>query len=163
MTAAWWHSSNDGSTGAYYSSEGGRMVVLRLVATVIVAGLVAAAAPQPADEPVLRMPSIPEWKILHKVEPEYPSAALQHRIQGTVRFNAIIGKDGHIERLRLMSGHPLLARAAREAAQHWIYRSTLLNDKPVRVITQIEIHFQLDAYGKPLKNDNRESNPIAAR
>lgn len=128
------------------------MAVLRLIATLIVAYLVAAGAPQPADEPVLRTPSMPEWKLLYKIDPDYPSAALQHRIQGTVRFSAIIGKDGHIERLRLISGHPLLVRAAREAAQQWIYRPTLLGDKPVRVITQIEVHFQLDPYGKPLKN-----------
>jgi periplasmic protein TonB len=134
------------------------MVAFRFLATLIVAGLVAAAAPQVTDEPVLRTPSMPEWKLLHRVDPEYPSAALQHRIQGTVRFSASIGKDGHIERLRLISGHPLLVRAAREAAQQWIYRPTLLGNKPVRVMTEIEIHFQLDPYGKPLKKENPDSN-----
>jgi protein TonB len=127
------------------------MIALRFLSTLIVTGLVAAAAPQTTDEPVLRTPSMPEWKLLHGVDPEYPSAALQYRIQGTVRFSASIGKDGHIERLRLISGHPLLVRAAREAAQQWIYRPTLLGNKPVRVMTEIEIHFQLDPYGKPLR------------
>lgn len=134
------------------------MVVFRFLATLIVAGLVATAAPQATGEPVLRTPSIPEWKLLHKVDPEYPSAALQHRIQGTVRFSASIGKDGHVERLRLISGHPLLVRAAREAAQQWIYRPTLFGDKPVRVMTRIEIHFQLDPYGRPLRNDHPDSS-----
>ena len=124
----------------------------------LVASVVAAAAPQPAEEPLLRTPSIPEWKLLRKVDPQYPSTALQHRIQGIVRFNATIGKDGHIERLRLVSGHPLLVRAAREAVQQWIYRPTVLGGRPVRVITQIEVPFQLDSYGKPLKNDNRDLN-----
>jgi periplasmic protein TonB len=91
---------------------------------------------------------MPEGKLLHKVDPEYPPAALQHRIHGIVRFNAIIGKDGHIERLRLIDGHPLLVRAAREAVQQWIYRPTLLGDKPVRVITQIAVPFELNPYGK---------------
>jgi len=94
-----------------------------------------------------------EWKLLHKVDPEYPSAALRGRIQGIVRFTAIIGKDGHIERLRLISGHPLLVRAARKAAEQWVYRPTLLSDKPVRVITEIYVYFQLDPYGNPRKND----------
>jgi protein TonB len=94
------------------------------------------------------MPLMPERKLLHKVDPEYPPAALQHRIQGTVRFNAIIGKDGHIERLRLIDGHPLLVRSARQAVQQWIYRPALLGDKPVRVITQIDVPFQLDHFGK---------------
>jgi hypothetical protein len=52
----------------------------------------------------------------------------------------------------------LLVRAAREAAQQWIYRPTLFGDKPVRVMTQIEIHFQLDPYGEALKNDNPDSH-----
>jgi protein TonB len=134
------------------------MAVLRLVALVFVAGLAVAAAPQAADEQVLRTPSMPEWKLLHKVDPEYPSAALQYRIQGTVRFNAVIGKDGHIERLRLISGHPLLVRAAREAARQWIYRPTLLGDKPLRVITHIEVQFQLVPSGNPLKHNNRNPN-----
>lgn len=134
------------------------MVAFRFLATLIVGGLVAAAAPQATDEPVLRTPSMPESKLLHRVDPEYPSAALQHRVQGTVRFSASIGNDGHIERLRLISGHPLLVRAAREAAQQWIYRPTLLGNKPVRVMTEIEIHFQLDAYGKPLKKARPDSN-----
>jgi periplasmic protein TonB len=125
------------------------MAVLRLVATVFVAGLVVAAAPQPADEPMLRIPLMPEDQLLHRVDPEYPAAAVQHRIQGTVRFNAIIGKDGPIERLRLIDGHPLLVRAAKEAVRQWIYRPTLLGDKPVRVTTEIDVHFQLDPYGKP--------------
>ena len=64
------------------------------------------AAPQEADEPVLRTPSMPEDSLVHKVEPGYPRAALLYRIQGTVRFSAIIGKDGRIEHLRLLDGHP---------------------------------------------------------
>lgn len=138
------------------------MGVLRSAAMVVVAGLIAATAPQAADEQMLRTPLMPEWKLLHKIDPDYPAAALQHRIQGTVRFNAIIGKDGHIERLHLISGHPLLARAAREAAQQWIYRPTLLGDKSVRVITQIEVQFQLDQYGKPLKNASGASKRDSA-
>jgi TonB family protein len=134
------------------------MVPFRFLATLILAGLVAPAAPQVTDEPVLRTPSMPEWKLLHRVDPEYPSAALQHRIQGTVRFSAGIGKDGHIERLRLISGHPLLVQAAREAAQQWIYRPTLLGNKPVRVTTEIDIHFTLDPSGQPLKKDKPDSN-----
>ena len=100
------------------------------------------------DEPVLRAPSL-ESQLLHTVEPEYPSAALQRRIQVTVRFNAIVGKDGRVEALRLVSGHPLLVRAAREAARQWIYRPSLLDGKPVRVITQIDVVFQLGFHEKP--------------
>jgi protein TonB len=129
------------------------MAILRLTATVIVLGLVFAAASQAAEE-VLRAPSM---EPLQKIDPKYPSAALRYHIQGTVRLEALVGKDGHIERLRLVSGHPLLVRAAKEAALRWVYRPTLLRGKPVRVITVIEIQFQLDSHGNPLKKDNPKS------
>jgi protein TonB len=125
------------------------MAILRLTAMVIALGLVFAAASQAAEE-VLRAPSM---EPLQKVDPAYPSAALRYRIQGTVRLEALVGKDGHIERLRLLSGHPLLVRAAKEAALRWVYRPTLLRGKPVRAVTVIEVQFQLDSHGNPLKKD----------
>ena len=136
------------------------MTFLRFVAAGCLLCVGVAAAPRPSDETVVRTPSMPESKLLRKVDPEYPSVALQNRIQGTVRFNAMIGKDGHVEYLRLLSGHPLLVRAAQKAVQQWIYRPTLLGDQPVRVITIIEVHFQLDVYGNPLKTPSEK--PIHA-
>ncbi len=127
------------------------MPVLRFAAALMVS-LVAATAPQAAEEPILRTPSIPEWKLLHKVDPGYPATARRQRIQGVVRFTATIGKNGHMQRLRLISGHPLLVRAAREAVQQWIYRPTLLDGRPVRVITQIEVPFVLGPSGNPSKD-----------
>jgi TonB family protein len=107
------------------------------------------AAPR-ADENTVRVPSMPEWKLLHRVAPVYPAAALESHIQGTVRFTAVIGKDGRIESLNLVSGHPLLVSAARDAVQQWIYRPTERAGRPVRVITSIGVGFWLDAYGRPL-------------
>jgi hypothetical protein len=72
---------------------------------------------QPDREQVVRKRSMPEWELLYKVVPEYPAAAVRRRIQGIVRFAAILGKDGHVERLSLISGHPLLVDAARKAAR----------------------------------------------
>jgi TonB family protein len=126
--------------------------VLKLPALTMILGLVAAAAPQATSEQFLRMPSMPEEKLLHKVDPEYPVAAQRHRIQGVVRFTVIIGEDGHIEQMLLISGHPLLVRAARDAAQQWIYAPTLKGGKPVRVIARIEVQFLLDPNGLPLKH-----------
>lgn len=135
------------------------MIVLRLAVLIPAIGLFAAAAFQAGAEHVLRMRSIPEWQILHKVDPEYPAAALRNRIQGTVLFAAVIGKDGRIERLRLVSGHPLLRRAAQEAVQQWVYRSQSLAGKPVRVSTEISVRFQLDPYGRPVKPDSKSAPP----
>ena len=81
--------------------------------------------------------------LLRKITPPYPPLAKQARIQGTVRFTAIIGKDGTIQNLQLISGHPLLIPAATEAVRQWVYRPTLLNGEPVEVITQIDVNFTL--------------------
>jgi protein TonB len=81
--------------------------------------------------------------LIRKVSPSYPPLAKQARVQGTVRFTAIIGKDGTIQNLQLVSGHPLLVSAAQEAVKQWQYRPTLLNGEPVEVVTQIDVNFTL--------------------
>jgi TonB family protein len=78
-----------------------------------------------------------------KVDPAYPPLAQQARVQGTVKFNATIGQDGHIMNLALVSGHPLLVQAAQEAVQQWVYKPTLLNGNPVQVTTTIDVNFTL--------------------
>jgi protein TonB len=82
--------------------------------------------------------------LIRQVKPPYPPLARQARIQGTVKFNAVIGKDGKIQNLTLVSGHPLLVAAAQQAVQQWIYRPTLLNGEPVDVITTIDVNFTLN-------------------
>jgi len=73
----------------------------------------------------------------------YPQLAKQARIQGVVRFTAIIGKDGSIQNLTLVTGHPLLLEAARQAVSQWQYKPTLLNGEPVEVVTTIDVNFTL--------------------
>lgn len=82
-------------------------------------------------------------KLLRKVIPEYPALARTARISGAVHLIGIIGKDGTIRDLKLVSGHPLLAHAALEAVRQWVYRPTLLNGIPVEVIAPIEVTFTL--------------------
>jgi protein TonB len=83
--------------------------------------------------------------LVKKVTPMYPPLAKQARVQGTVRFTAIIGRDGAIQNLQLVSGHPLLVPAATEAVKQWVYRPTMLNGEPVEVITQIDVNFTLSS------------------
>ncbi len=82
-------------------------------------------------------------KLLRQVAPLYPEIAKQARISGQVRLEAVISKDGRIENLQVVSGHPMLVRAALEAVQRWIYRPTILNDEPVEVMTVIDVNFTL--------------------
>ena len=83
--------------------------------------------------------------LIRKITPVYPPLAKQARVQGTVRFSAIIGKDGAIQNLQLVSGHPLLVPAATDAVKQWVYKPTLLNGEPVEVITQIDVNFTLSS------------------
>jgi periplasmic protein TonB len=81
--------------------------------------------------------------LVRKVPPAYPPLARQARIQGTVILQAQISKDGNIENLQLISGHPMLAPAAIEAVKQWKYKPYLLNGEPVEVETQVQVNFTL--------------------
>ncbi len=99
-------------------------------------------APEPPKQIVVGG-NVQQAKLVSQPKPLYPELAKKARVQGTVRFNAIIGKDGNIQDLRVASGHPLLVPAAFEAVKQWKYRATTLNDQPVEVLTQIDVNFTL--------------------
>ena len=81
--------------------------------------------------------------LIKKVTPNYPQLAKQARIQGQVVLQAEISKDGTIQNLQLISGHPMLAPAAIEAVRQWRYKPYLLNGEPVAVETQVVVNFSL--------------------
>jgi TonB family protein len=77
-----------------------------------------------------------------KVPAEYPAQAAQARISGTVRFSVVIGKDGTVQGVQVVSGHPLLLESAMKAVRQYRYKPTLLNGQPVEVTTQVDVNFQ---------------------
>jgi len=81
--------------------------------------------------------------LVHKVQPQYPPLARQARIQGVVVLQALIGKDGSITGLHVVSGHPMLTNAALEAVKEWKYKPYFLNGEPVEVETTINVNFTL--------------------
>ena len=83
-------------------------------------------------------------KIVDKVSPVYPPLAKQTRVQGTVRLHVIIAKDGSVQQLEVLSGHPLLVQSALDAVRQWRYRPTLLNGDPVEVDTTIDVIYSLN-------------------
>jgi protein TonB len=87
--------------------------------------------------------NVQEARLSKKVVPTYPPLARSARISGVVRFNAVIGTDGRIQNLQLVSGHPLLVPSAQAAVTQWVYQPTLLNGEPVEVMTQIDVNFTL--------------------
>jgi len=82
-------------------------------------------------------------KIISQPQPVYPALARQARIQGDVVVHAIIGKDGRVNELQVISGHPSLVKAAFDSVKQWRYQPTLLNDQPVEVDTTITVTFVL--------------------
>jgi TonB family protein len=77
------------------------------------------------------------------VPPVYPPLARQAHVQGEVVLDADISRDGVVEELRMVSGHPMLIPAAVDAAKQWRYKPYVLNGKPVAVSTQIIVKFTL--------------------
>lgn len=99
--------------------------------------------PKPPTGPIRVGGNVQSAKLVRQPKPVYPPLARQARIQGVVRFTAIIDKDGTIQNLQLLSGHPLLVQSAQDAVRQWVYQPTLLNNEPVQVITQIDVNFTL--------------------
>ncbi len=84
-----------------------------------------------------------QGSLLHQVQPTYPLLAKTARIQGPVVIEAVISKAGVIENLHVISGPPLLVKAALEAVSEWRYRPYILNNEPVEVETRITVNFTL--------------------
>ncbi|BDC49527.1 hypothetical protein F183_A18430 [Bryobacterales bacterium F-183] len=82
-------------------------------------------------------------KMVRRVVPVYPPLAKQARVSGTVRLMGKIGRDGSIQELQVLGGHPLLVKAAVDAVRQWLYQPTLLNGEPVEVMAPIEVNFTL--------------------
>lgn len=109
----------------------------------------AAAAPvkpevvKPPEVPLLVGGDVQAAKLIKKVVPMYPRPASEFRISGTVHLLGVIAKDGTIQRLQVLSGHPLLRKAAIDAVSQWVYRPTVLNGQPVEVEAPIDVIFTL--------------------
>lgn len=114
-----------------------------------VIGLLAPPLPPPPPPPPLPQTirvegAVEATKMISRVNPSYPPLARQTRISGAVRLHAIIGKDGSVQHLDVISGHPLLLQSALDAVRQWRYQPTLLNGEPVEVDTTIDVAFSLN-------------------
>jgi protein TonB len=82
-------------------------------------------------------------KLVSHDKPVYPPLARNARIQGTVPLQALIGTDGTVEDLKVLSGQPLLIKSAMDAVSQWRYQPTRVNGKPVKVETEIDVNYRL--------------------
>jgi periplasmic protein TonB len=109
------------------------------------AWVMAAALFAQAAEPLRVAPDGQESRLIYAPRPEYPKLARQMRISGRVRLAALIGRDGTVQELRLIGGHPLLVPAAMNAVKRWRYRPAFRYGRPIEVLTTIDVHFTLDS------------------
>jgi TonB family protein len=82
-------------------------------------------------------------RLVRRVEPEYPEAARQQRVEGPVVLEALVGEDGTVKQLSVTSGNSLLATAASDAVRRWRFAPLVQNGQAVRFQTQIKINYVL--------------------
>ena len=82
-------------------------------------------------------------KAIVPVRPQYPTLAGRTRVQGDVKIDAILDEQGHVIDMKVVSGRPLLYKAALGALGKWKYEPTYLNDRPIAVQLVVTITFQL--------------------
>ena len=97
----------------------------------------------PPSKPQQVSSGVQAAKLVKRVLPIYPPLARQARVSGTVQLIGVIAKDGTIQQLQVVSGHPLLVKAALDAVRQWIYHPTLLTGQAVEVIAPIDVIFSL--------------------
>jgi protein TonB len=102
--------------------------------------------PAPAVTPPLRVSQsvLDRGHLVRKVMPQYPEIARRTRVEGQVVVQAVIGRDGSMQSVRVLRGHAVLASAAEEAVRQWRYRPYVLNGEPTEVETQITVNFVLN-------------------
>ncbi len=106
-----------------------------------------ASAPQSAPATIQQVRvsgAVQAARLIHRVDPVYPMLARQARVSGTVELAGVIGTNGQIRELRVVSGPALLVQAAVDAVRQWVYQPTLLGGKTVEVITTISVIFRLN-------------------
>ena len=112
----------------------------------ILGGMPSTAPPPPPKQTPTRVRvggNVQAPRQIARIDPVYPTLARQARIQGMVVLHAVITKDGRVEELRVISGHPLLIQAAEDAVRQWRYQPTLLNGDPVEIEMTITVNFEM--------------------
>ncbi|MGH9524109.1 MAG: energy transducer TonB [Terriglobales bacterium] len=105
-------------------------------------------------------PQVSGGRLLYRAIPKYPKAARKAKLQGTVRLESTLAKDGTIQNVKVLEGDPTLAAAAVEAVQRWRYEPYRLNDVPVEVSNAIVVNFTLDGHVE-VKSDSSNPAPQA--
>jgi protein TonB len=104
--------------------------------------------PPVSHEPVRIGGQVQAPALLKRVEPIYPSIAQMAAIDGIVILDAIIDEHGRVQSLKVLRGHPLLAKAATDAVQQWEYEPLKLNGRPTAFELSVSLWFHFDDKAK---------------
>lgn len=94
-------------------------------------------------------PGVMAGQVEHKVQPQYPAEAKQAKVQGAVVLKAVIGRNGAVEDLQVVSGPEMLRASAMEAVRQWVYKPYLLNGEPTAVETTITVTYSFGDAAPP--------------
>jgi protein TonB len=96
---------------------------------------------------IVALPDAAASRLVKRVEPVYPEAARKAHVQGKVHFRIQIGPDGHVIKIDLVTGDPMLAQAAEQAVRQWVYRPFTADGKAVSqgmyAATEVTLEFIL--------------------
>lgn len=127
-----------------FEPTGGGAVIESEAARTDLSRTIYATTPGPGDPKRARISQgVATALLVDKVQPEYPPHAREQHIQGNVLLHVIIGNEGNVENVQLITGHPLLAPAAIDAVRQWRYKPYLLNGQAVEIDTQVLVNFKL--------------------
>jgi TonB family protein len=82
-------------------------------------------------------------KLISQARPYYPQKAKSAHVEGTVRLSVLVGKDGAVKDIAVLSGDQMLSEAAVEAVKRWRYELILLRGQPVEAVTEVDVNFHL--------------------
>lgn len=95
----------------------------------------------PQPKPLAVSQGVVPGRLIKKINPTYPMQAREARVHGSVVLNVVIEKTGKVGKVRVISGHPLLAQSAVQAVKGWIYAPFRLNGEPVDAEAQVTVNF----------------------
>jgi protein TonB len=104
--------------------------------------------PPPAPKAVPQGPvrvggQIKAPQLVNRVNPAYPAVAQSAQVEGSVILEATVGKDGRVQTVRVVRGHPLLEQAAITAVKQWRYEPLALNGEPVPFVLTVTLNFTI--------------------
>ncbi len=119
-----------------------RSFARRAAALVLGAGLALTLA-WAQDQPMRIGGNVMQANLVSTVKPIYPVEAKQKRIEGVVKLEVTIEKDGSVAQIAVVEGPSELQQSATDAVRQWVYKPTLLNGEPVKVLTTVDVHYTL--------------------